>query len=131
MFLFVIICFLCWAVSVRIERGPWTCCSFRWFACFALVFFACCFVSNYSFLLDQLLLIVFIFVFAFAFCCSCCFADIPRRYICDFLFFFVKYSTHHNALNFVNRVNETDSPLNRTTNISRLCAMLVFTICFH
>lgn len=49
--------FFCWAVSVRIERGPWTCFSFRWFACVALDLLLC-FISNYSFLLDQLLLVV-------------------------------------------------------------------------
>lgn len=35
-FCLLLFVFFCWAVSVRIERGPWTCFSFRWFACFAL-----------------------------------------------------------------------------------------------
>lgn len=125
---FVIICFLLLGSECKNRKRPLNVFLIQ-MICLFCTRFASCFISNYSFLLDQLLLVVF---YVFAFFCVLLLMLFCWYSAQIYLWFalLVKYSTHRNALNFINRVNETDSPLNRTTNISRLCAMLVLAICF-
>lgn len=123
--LFVIICFLLLGSECKNRKRPLNVFLIQ-MICLFCTRFACCFVSNYSFLLNQLLLVVFIFCFCVLLLMLFCWYSAQI-----YLWFssLVKYSTHRNALNFINRVNETDSLFfNRTTNISRLCAMLVLAI---
>lgn len=61
-FLFVIICFLLLGSECKNRKRPLNVFLIQ-MICLFCTRFACCFVSNYSFLLNQLLLVVFIFCF--------------------------------------------------------------------
>lgn len=63
--LFVIICFLLLGSECKNRKRPLNVFLIQ-MICLFCTRFACCFVSNYSFLLNQLLLVVLFFAFAFA-----------------------------------------------------------------